>query len=121
MSRTALALALATAASVVLTPTANADVQCPGGHVCMWEHENYSGDRYIFLDPPSGNTKYEIDGWNGDNEISSLHNLTNCTIVLFDDDNTKGKSWEIRPEKSEPHLGRIGANDKAESFETRCP
>ncbi|SDM32896.1 peptidase inhibitor family I36 protein [Allokutzneria albata] len=122
MSRTALALALATAAAVVLTPTANADLRCPDDHVCMWEHENYSGTRYIFVNPPSGTTYYEIDWWHGDNEISSLLNFTNCTITLFDKDlDASGLSWDIPSKTWVPHLGRFGANDRAESFAARCP
>ncbi|WP_086821717.1 peptidase inhibitor family I36 protein [Allokutzneria sp. NRRL B-24872] len=122
MSRTAFALALAAAAAVVLPSTANADVQCPAGHVCMWEHENYGGYRYFYFDPAPGTTYYEIGGWDGDNEITSVQNLTNCTVSLFDNDlDTSGTSWDIRPETKIPHLGSIGANDRAESFATRCP
>src|SRR4051812_23368489 len=54
---------------------------CADGHLCMWEDPGYSGSQYV--DQPGNPGRYDIDWWNGDNEISSVINKTGKCIKLY--------------------------------------
>lgn len=77
------AVTLATAA----TP-AQAEGDCPANHVCMWEDAGYGGDRYVdsAAPQPGASTWIDVDGWNGDNELSAVVNNTGCYVEGYSDD-----------------------------------
>jgi len=80
------ALGLAVAAS-----PASADGYCPSGRICMWEDENYTGDRWV--DVPGSPGGVEIDWWNGDHEISSVDNASGYDLRLSPGDLDGGGAW----------------------------
>jgi hypothetical protein len=96
----------------VSTP-AQADGYCPANRVCMWEDSYYGGSRYV--DTYAGGP-YDIDGWNGDNEISSVDNASGLYIVMYDNDNLTGFLGCVAPHQRIPALNR---NDEMESFIAR--
>ncbi|WKU05616.1 peptidase inhibitor family I36 protein [Micromonospora sp. HUAS LYJ1] len=64
------------------------DSTCPSNHVCLWEDFNYTGSKYVdYTQGTNPGDKFDIDGWNGDNEISSAKNNTGLILVLWDNDN----------------------------------
>ncbi|MDA2806111.1 peptidase inhibitor family I36 protein [Nocardiopsis suaedae] len=105
--------AAATALPVTASTPAMADGYCRAGHVCMWEDAHYQGSRYI--DVRAGGP-YDIDWWNGDNEISSVDNASDLYIVMYDNDNTTGFLGCVAPHQRIPSLWR---NDEMESFIAR--
>ncbi|WP_344885523.1 peptidase inhibitor family I36 protein [Allokutzneria multivorans] len=100
--------------------------KCQEGHVCMWEDSLWEGTRYVFQKAVPG--RYGIDDWDGDKEISSVINNSNCTIVLFsqDDPDTSYRWWQIAPMDFYSNLKNLkdgdgyDANDRAQSFEIVC-
>lgn len=113
--------------ATVATTTASAGT-CSAGRVCMWEDPNFSGSRYVNV-LPSVNRYYEIDWWNGDNEISSVVNNSYYAVKLSDGDYTDGPSWNrnkgtavcIPPYGRVPDLivypfGNLTFDNRAESF-----
>jgi hypothetical protein len=78
----------ATAAVVTLSATpAQAAINCDSGRVCMYEDNNYTGSKYSNWKPTGGNQNYQLDGWDGDNEISSVYNNSNYAVYLYANDN----------------------------------
>jgi hypothetical protein len=94
---------------------ANAAGTCASGSVCMWEDPDYSGSKYV--DQPGTPGKYQIDWWNGDNEISSVINLTGRCVLLYDNDDWTGSSYFIEKGGSRPNLEQNGYDNDAESYE----
>lgn len=91
------------------------------GVVQMWEDPDYSGSLYVEAGP--GNCPAEgcdIDGWDGDNEISSVKNGTNCTVRLWDLDGFGGSYVDLAPNRSYSNLELLGFDNKAESFTFYC-
>lgn len=116
-------------AATVATATASAGT-CSTGRVCMWEDPDFSGSRYVNVSPTVYRT-YEIDWWNGDNEISSVVNNSRYAVRLIDGDYTIGPTWNrggasfcigpygrIRDLYAFP-LGNRTWDNRAESFQMR--
>lgn len=93
---------------------AYADTVCPNNYVCMWEDGSYGGSKYVLQ--PANVGFYEIDGWDGDNEISSVKNTSGKCLRLYDNDGGGGSSYYIEPEGFRPNLNQNGFNDRAESY-----
>lgn len=100
--------------AATFTPTPASAYACGTGNICMWEDANYTGDRYVSIRGRPGT--YDIDGWNGDNEITSVANATGMWVVLYADDECTDYLWTIRPNTSNPQLPG-SANDDAECFQ----
>jgi len=99
------------------------DWSCDSGRMCMYEDSNYTGSKYVNWKPTGTNQKYQIDGWNGDNEITSLINNTGYNIRIYDNDDYSGYSICVAPHKSITNLKNGWVfNDEAESAKTvtRC-
>ena len=86
----ALVATLGFAATAATTPASAGT--CATGRVCMWEDPNFSGSLYVNVSPSVYRT-YEIDWWNGDNEISSVVNNSRYAVRLIDGDHTDGPTW----------------------------
>jgi hypothetical protein len=87
-------------APVQAEESADAAIQagsCASGRFCMWEDANYSGSKYANWAPTGVNQKYQLDGWDGDNEISSLINNTRYDIRVYDNDDYSGESRCVKP------------------------
>ncbi|MFB9903395.1 peptidase inhibitor family I36 protein [Allokutzneria oryzae] len=114
--------ALAVGGALFTAPTADAASSCPDKHVCMWEDSGYTGSRYV--KQKAANGTYDIDGFNGDNEISSLKNRTSCTLTLYSADDPKASAfkWTVAPGKSISNLKNLKdskgnhANDGVQSY-----
>ncbi|MFF0659509.1 MULTISPECIES: peptidase inhibitor family I36 protein [Micromonospora] len=91
---------------------------CSSGRICMWEDFGYTGSKYVDYVPGTiSNDRYEINGFNGDNEISSVINNTSKCAVLYDNDGFSGTRITISKNTSVSNL-RTFANfdNEAESF-----
>lgn len=62
----------------------------------MWEDGDFGGDKWVNWRPTANNQKYQIDGWDGDNEISSIINNTRYDVALYDNDNYDGEDRCLR-------------------------
>ncbi|MGF0175115.1 peptidase inhibitor family I36 protein [Streptomyces sp. Marseille-Q5077] len=96
---------------------------CDTGRMCMYEDASYTGSKYVNWKPTGTNQKHQIDGWNGDNEITSLINNTRYNIRVYDNDDYSGQSICVVPNHSINNLKEWWIfNDKAESAKTvaRC-
>jgi hypothetical protein len=110
-----LALSLATVVAIIGgSSQAHARSYCPNGHVCMWEDANAQGDRYVDTAVGGVDWFYDIDGWNGDNEISSVENNSNRAIRVWTNDNQSGRSLCYPPHTSNMELGNL--DNDFESF-----
>lgn len=115
-------LASPIAQGVLLKP-AQADGYCSRQAVCMWEDNRYRGDLYVKQNQPPRERCdvtliYDIDGFNGDNEISSVDNATDFDVVLFADDDGQGATLVI-PEHQR-YYGVGSFDNDAESYAFRC-
>ncbi|MEO3830381.1 peptidase inhibitor family I36 protein [Actinomadura sp. B10D3] len=93
---------------------AQAAPSCSKGRVCMWEDGGWKGSRYVHWKPKKSGAKYQIDWWNGDNEITSIWNRSKYTIRIYNNDNYTGFLRCIGPGKTVAKLP-YWQNDKAES------
>ncbi|WP_020526061.1 peptidase inhibitor family I36 protein [Catelliglobosispora koreensis] len=93
---------------------------CADNRVCMWEDSGYSGDRWVnYADGSLSNNRMDIDGWNGDNEISSVKNETGKWVVVWENDDWTNRLFCLGPEADVSDISATfgwGANDDAESF-----
>lgn len=82
--------ALAVAATLTGPTAAQAEsTDCPADYVCMWEDNDFQGSMYVRQ--PANIGSYDIDGWDGDNEISSYYiNASFRCVTMYADDNWKG-------------------------------
>ncbi len=81
----------------------------------MWEDPGYNGSRYVNQYKRSG--YYQIDGWDGDNEISSVKNYTGKCIRLYANDGYNGDSYVV--DKRVEHISNlehVGFDNEAESY-----
>ncbi|MEK8171852.1 peptidase inhibitor family I36 protein [Streptomyces sp. M19] len=94
-------------------------LDCGSGRVCMYEDANYTGSKYVNWKPTGTNKKYQIDGWDGDNEISSLINNSGYNVRVYDNDDYSGYSICVKPHTSINNLKNGWVfNDEAESAKT---
>jgi hypothetical protein len=112
-----------TAGSAQAETTTEAETRaggCSNNYVCMWEDSNYSGDKWVNWRVGSVGTVYEVDGWDGDNEISSISNESGRTLKLYADDGATGAWICFGPETDVRNLSDLGGgrsfNDQIESF-----
>lgn len=101
-----------TAHAATVTPL---DSICDPNWACMWEDENYFGDRY----DRSGVYQhfYDIGWWNGDNEISSVKNRSSWYLCLYAGDSPSSDYVRIAPGQFVPSLGdAFGFDNDAESL-----
>jgi len=112
-----------TAGSAQAETTSEAETRaggCSNNYVCMWENSNYSGDKWVNWKVGSVGTVFEVDGWDGDNEISSISNESGKTLKLYAGDNATGAWICFGPETDVKNLSDLGGgqsfNDQIESF-----
>jgi hypothetical protein len=93
---------------------------CASGYVCGWENSGYSGDKWVNWRAGGVGSVYEIDGWDGDNEISSFSNESSRTLRLYAGDNATGYSICWGPGVDARNLSDLGGgqsfNDQMESI-----
>lgn len=82
------------------------------GQVCMWEDPGAQGSNYVAHSATVGS--YEIGGFNGDNEISSIVNATGYCVTLYDNDGWSGTSRTFQPHTESLNLGSY--DNEAESY-----
>lgn len=82
---------------------------CESGYFCGWEDSGYSGDKWVNWRVGGVGSVYEIDGWDGDNEISSFSNESNRILRLYNGDNASGASICIGPGDDVRNLNDEGA------------
>ncbi|MFD3373780.1 MULTISPECIES: peptidase inhibitor family I36 protein [unclassified Streptomyces] len=122
MNKKFLAAAAALAGGLIVGTAAPASASaaatvCDQRHLCMWEDTYYQGDMYlnIYMDAEANiGTVGEIDGWDGDNEISSLSNGTRFSIALYDGDGGTGE--RLRCYNPNLDVPIVIPNDRAESY-----
>lgn len=91
---------------------------CKLGYVCMWEDANHKGSKYVNWKPTNGSQKFQIDWWDGDNEISSVYNNSPWTVTLYADDyDYEGSNHNVCSMAKE-NLKDFFYNDEAESAST---
>lgn len=87
--------------------------------VCMYEDPNMGGSRYVNDAQTDLNVCHEIDGWDGDNEISSVSNPSGQYIMLQANDcdaADKGRTSVVLPFSTVDNLGDRGYDNEAESY-----
>ena len=110
-----LAMPAAVGAAVVLAPSAAVadSSDCPSGYVCMWEDKTFHGSMYVRQPDDVGS--YDIDGWDGDDEISSVYNTSTTKCVrLYDNDRWTGTSYVVG--KGSRLSSLPGFDNEAESY-----
>lgn len=114
------AAGLAAIASLGLAAPAQAGgyAQCGSGYVCMWEDAGFQGDEWVHWKPSGIGAKYNIDGWDGDNEISSIYNHSGYALRIYANDDYTGESICIGRGGDRPALKDQSFNDDAESAKT---
>jgi hypothetical protein len=106
---------LASSGLTLAATPAHAAGSCTENYVCMWEDPGYNGSRYVKQYKTSG--YYQIDGWDGDNEISSVKNYTGKCIRLYDNDDHTGNSYVIHKNvRAISNLEENGFDNDAESY-----
>jgi hypothetical protein len=112
---TATSLFASISAFAVLTPpAAQADSSdCPSYYICMWEDPNYRGSMYVRQ--PANTGSYDIDGWDGDNEISSvINNSPSVCVRMYDNDRWTGTTYALGKSEWASSLGSF--DNEAESY-----
>lgn len=105
-----LAVAVAGLMLAGLAPAASANVY-------MWEDSYYRGDLYVDYSPGENwDDRYDIDWWDGDDEISSVKNYTSKWLTIYANDGYTGSKRCVEPGGTRPNLSWISFNDEAESF-----
>lgn len=96
-------------------PAAADDARCPNDHVCMYEDPQMGGSLYV-NQRYVGNGRFEIDGWDGDNEISSVINNTNASIKIYSNDGWGGNWHCVGPKGTRSNLENNNFDNTAESW-----
>ena len=106
-----------TGAAVSPAQAAPAELACAANYVCMFEDAGLVGDKYVNVVGRPG--FYDIDWWNGDNEISSVQNRTGYWIRMYADDDWTGFFGCVAPGQI---LGSLSEDNEMESFQldTNC-
>jgi len=125
-----LAMVLAAVAILVLPSPALAKgyADCKANRqACLFEDPGEQGSQYAAVTKLG---KYELDWWNGDNEISSVVNFTPYCLRLYDNDGWTGTSFtvpkftgsvESENAVTRERLEDDGFDNETESFELyRC-
>lgn len=131
LASAAVVVAATGALTIAASPAQAAAENCPDKHVCMWEDDNYEGSQYVQYLTKTGTDSmyqyYDIDWWEGDNEISSFVNNTGCDLYisredLNEDDDHNGKyfHWNSDDPKRSASLEPYGMDNDAESFNVYC-
>ncbi|MEH0973848.1 peptidase inhibitor family I36 protein [Micromonospora sp. CPCC 205546] len=108
-----MSLALAAPAAAAPVQPFTETTACDSGRVCMWEDPFKAGNRYVH----STQTTFEIPGWDGDNEISSVWNRTGQKLTIFDNDGYTGTRICLNAGEYVAELGPERAFDnEAESY-----
>lgn len=94
------------------------DARCPNDHVCMFEDPGYTGSLYVNQAYVS-NGRFEIDWFEGDNEISAVINNTNATIRLYANDGYGGNWHCVGPKGTRSNLENNGFDNTTESWAFR--
>lgn len=111
---------LAVAGFGAISPAVAAESAPAAGNVRMWEDPGYTGEQYVDTTPANCSDGCDIDGWDGDNEISSVRNETNCIVRLYADDNLGGRSVDLAANTAYTNLELQGFDNDAESYEFVC-
>ena len=91
------------------------------GRFYGWEDANYGGDRWIDVGQGEcSGDRCEIDGWDGDNEISSVSNDSTCKVRLYANDGWSGGFYDVAAGVDKPNLSLVGFDNEAESLEFIC-
>lgn len=90
------------------------------GPLLMWEDPNYTGSLYVAAYPSDCPKGCDIDGWDGDNEISSAKNQTKCTVRLYDNDGFTGSYVDLGAGRNYSDLKLVGFDNRAESYKFFC-
>ncbi|GAB3248417.1 peptidase inhibitor family I36 protein [Kineosporia babensis] len=96
-------------------PASADDARCPANRVCMYEDPNFTGSLYVNQKYKSGG-KFEIDWWDGDNEISSVINNTGGSVKLYANDGQKGKWQCVGAHSTRSNLKDNAFDNNAESW-----
>lgn len=121
--RRARAVAVAAAVAVpavvlVATPAAAERVgtgYCRSNNrICMWEDPGGQGSVYANRSGAAG--RFELGGWDGDNEVSSVTNWTDKCVTLYSHDAQAGRSFTIGPKRENMKLADSGFDNDAESY-----
>ncbi|MBE1489157.1 peptidase inhibitor family I36 protein [Plantactinospora soyae] len=100
--------------AIIASPAFAGAAQCEANkQVCLYEDGGGGGDEYGRVRAAG---EYELGGWNGDNEISSVVNATGYCVTLFANDGHTGRTLTIGPRSWEFHLADWDFNDEAESY-----
>jgi hypothetical protein len=93
------------------------ETTCPSNYVCMWEDNNFGDHKWVAQSAWNGKV-YNIDWWNGDNEISSIRNTSGLYVCVYPGDYTWGGGYIIvDPHEELPNLAQShGFDNQAESF-----
>lgn len=98
----------------VATPASAGWGTCWGaGQVCLYEDAGWQGDEYGRV---SAAGFYELGGWNGDNEISSVLNNTSNCLTLYSNDGGGGRTLTVGPHSEIGTLKDYNFNDDTESY-----
>jgi hypothetical protein len=110
-------LALAMAAiplAVTAEPARATSVEChKNSQFCLYEDAGGQGDEY---GRKSNRGNYELGGWDGDNEISSIVNGSGWCATIYSDDGQKGRTLTVKPGRELNQLKDWDFNDDAESY-----
>jgi hypothetical protein len=90
---------------------------CPSNNVCMWEDNNYGGNKWVEQTARLDRV-YDIDWWDGDNEISSIKNTSGLYVCVYPGDYTWGGGYiVVEPHQELPNLAQShGFDNQAESL-----
>ncbi|MDF5759334.1 peptidase inhibitor family I36 protein [Spongiactinospora sp. TRM90649] len=95
-------------------PASASDVRCKISNLaCLYEDINGNGDEYGGVWRQG---KYELGGWDGDNEISSVSNYSEWCMTLYTNDGWGGRTLTLGPKRSLYNLKDWGFNDDTESY-----
>jgi hypothetical protein len=96
-------------------PASADDARCPNDHVCMFEDPGFTGSLYVNQQYVS-NGRFEIDWWEGDNEISAVINNTNAMVKLYAGDRWSGNWHCVGAKATRSNLENNSFDNNTESW-----